>query len=296
MMAIVTSSCSLPGLGSAQGSNGSIRIASLNTTESQVLSNIVSELISHETNYNTAIVNNLGSAPLMHQALIRGDADIQAASYSGTELTTTLDLPPTKNAQKATDIVRKAVRDRYDQTDFPSYGFTNTFAFMVTQKTAKKYDLNDVSDLRKVANKFTIGVDSNWMNRKGDGYKDFTRYYNMDFAKAYPMQIGLVYSALASDKMDVVLGYSTDGRVDSYHLKQLKDNKHFFPPYQASMIVNNSLLREHPDLKPLLHRLDGKINVHTMRKLNYQVDDQLLEPQVVAKKFLEENNYFRGDK
>lgn len=294
--AVTASGCSLPGLSSAQGSSDTVRIASLNTTESQVIANIISELVAHETNYHTEIVNNLGSAPLMHQALIRKDADIQAVSYSGTELTTTLNLPPTKSATKATRIVSQTVKRRYNQTLFPTYGFENKFAFMVTQKTAQKYGLNKVSDLSKVANSSTIGVDANWLNRKGDGYKDFTRYYGFEFAKAYPMQIGLVYSALASNKMDVVLGYSTDGRVDSYHLKQLQDDKKFFPPYKCSMLVNNSLLKEHPDLKPILHRLDGKINVHTMRKLNYQVDDQLLEPQVVAHKFLQENHYFRGDK
>lgn len=296
LVTVFSSGCSLPGLGSAQGGADSVRIASLNTTESQVLANIISELIKHETNYQTEIVDNLGSAPLMHQALVRNDADIQAASYTGTELTTNLNLPPTKNAKKASQTVRREVKQRYDQTDFPSYGYENLFAFMVTQKDAKKYKLETVSDLSKVADKFKFGVDSNWINRKGDGYQAFQQYYHMSFAQAYPMQIGLVYSALASGKMNVVLGYSTDGRVDSYHLKQLKDNRHFFPPYEASMIVNNSLLRKHPELKPLLHRLDGKIDVHTMRSLNYQVDDQLLEPKVVAQKFLKKNNYFRGDK
>ncbi|UQS82192.1 osmoprotectant ABC transporter substrate-binding protein [Bombilactobacillus folatiphilus] len=293
---LTTSGCSLPGLSSAQGSGNTVRIASLNTTESQIIANIISELIDHETNYQTSIVNNLGSAPLMHQALIRGDADIQAVSYSGTELTTTLNLPPTKNADKATKTVAKTVKKRYNQTLFPTYGFENKFAFMVTQQTAQKDHLQKVSDLNKIADSSTIGVDANWLNRKGDGYKDFTKYYGFEFVKAYPMQIGLVYSALASKKMDVVLGYSTDGRVDSYHLKQLQDDKKFFPPYKCSMLVNNSLLKKDPQLKPILHRLDNKIDVHTMRKLNYQVDDQLLEPQVVAQKFLQENHYFRGDK
>lgn len=100
------------------------------------------------------------------------------------------------------------------------------------------------------------------------------------------MQIGLVYDAVENDKMQVVLGYSTDGRIQSYDLTILKDNKHFFPPYDASMVANNRILRQYPELKPLLHRLDGKIDLETMQELNYQVDDQLLEPSVVAHKFL----------
>lgn len=41
------------------------------------------------------------------------------------------------------------------------------------------------------------------------------------------MQIGLVYDALNSEKLDVALGYSTDGRIAAYDLKVLKDDKQF---------------------------------------------------------------------
>lgn len=61
--------------------------------------------------------------------------------------------------------------------------------------------------------------------------------------------------------------------------------KKFFPPYEASMVVNNSIIKKDPKLKKLLHRLDGKINLKTMQNLNYMVDDKLLEPSVVAKQF-----------
>lgn len=96
--------------------------------------------------------------------------------------------------------------------------------------------------------------------------------------------------------MNVVLGYSTDGRIDSYHLKLLKDNRHFFPPYNCGMLINNYVLREHPDLKPILSRLDGKMNMHQIRHMNYEVDDELLEPSTVAHQFLVKNNYFRRNK
>ena len=41
------------------------------------------------------------------------------------------------------------------------------------------------------------------------------------------MQIGLVYDALNTEKLDVALGYSTDGRIAAYDLKVLKDDKQF---------------------------------------------------------------------
>ncbi|MBA1395255.1 osmoprotectant ABC transporter substrate-binding protein, partial [Lactobacillus sp. XV13L] len=132
------------------------------------------------------------------------------------------------------------------------YGFANNYAFMVRKKDQQKYRLYKISDLKKVENKFSFGVASEWVNAPGVGYPAFQTAYGMTFSKAHPMNIGLVYSALKSGKMNVILGYSTDGRIDSYHLHLLQDDKHFFPPYNCGMLINNYLLREHPELKPLL--------------------------------------------
>lgn len=290
---LLLSGCGFPGLGGS-GNDGTVRIASQTSTESQIMANIIAELINHELGYKTTLVNNLGSSTVVHQAMVRNDADISAARYTGTEITGTLGMNPVKNSAKATAIVKREFKKRYDQTWYPSYGFSDTYAFMVTQKEAKEDNLNTVSDLKKVAPQYNAGVDSSWMNRKGDGYSDFTKAYGFDFKRVYPMHIGLVYDAVEANRMQTVLGYSTDGRIRSYNLKVLKDDKNFFPPYQCSLVVNNSLLKKYPKLKPLLHRLDGKINLKTMQELNYQVDDQLLEPNVVAQKFLAKHNYFKG--
>lgn len=292
IMGIVVLGCEFPGLSSNQAGKDTIKITALSTTESQVIANIISQLIQHDTNYGTTIVNNLGSSSLEHQALIRHDADIEAAAYNGNLLTTVLASDPIKNSPEATKVVRKKLKNQYDQNYFPTYGFADTFAFMVKPNVAKQYGLNDISDLQKVQDKFTFGVPSDWPNRKGDGFNDYSRVYKTDFDKVYPMSPGLVYSALQKNQMNVVLGYSTDGRIDSYHLKLLNDDKHFFPPYNSSMVVNNQILEKHPDLKPVLHKLDGQLDIRTVRKMNYQVDNQLLEPSVVAHNFLIKNKYF----
>ncbi|WP_281164421.1 osmoprotectant ABC transporter substrate-binding protein [Liquorilactobacillus sicerae] len=291
---LILSSCGLPGV-SGSTNQGTIRIASQSSTESQIVANIIAELIHHELGYQTTLVNNLGSSTVAHQALLRGDADISATRYTGTDLTGTLQMDNVKNSKKATRIVTREFQKRYHQTWFPSYGFADTYAFMTTQKFARRNQLKKVSDLKKVAGQLNAGVDSSWMNRKGDGYRDFEKYYGFAFKRVSPMQIGLVYDAVEAGKMQVVLGYSTDGRIKSYDLKLLKDDRHFFPPYNCSMVVNDSLLKKYPKLGPLLHRLDGKINLKTMQALNYQADNDLLEPSVVAHNFLVKHHYFRGD-
>lgn len=282
--------CGFPGVSSSSGDT--IRIASQNTTEQQIMAYMIQDMVEHYSDLHTTIINNLGSGTVSFNALKQNQADISAIRYIGTDLTTILGEQADRNPARAEKTVTKQFNDKYHMTYFKSYGFADTYAFMVTQQTAKKWHLSKVSDMAKVAPKMNVGIDQIWLNRKGDGYDGFQKVYGFSFGEIHPMQIGLVYDAVAAKKMDAVLGYSTDGRINSYHLKVLQDDKHFFPPYDASPVATNAILKKHPELKGILNRLVGKIDLKTMQQLNYRVDNDLIEPEVAAKQFLEKHNYF----
>lgn len=256
---------------------------------------MVAGMVEHYTDKQTSIINNLGTTNINHEAMMNEDADISAARYTGTDVASTLLLPPEKNPDKALDLVQKEFKERYNQDWLASYGFDNTYVFLVRRDTAEEYGLEKVSDLEDVADELTVGADRAWMTREGDGYPGFTQEYGFEFDQIYPMQIGLVYDALAAHRMDVVLGYSTDGRVASYDLVMLEDDRQYFPPYDASPIINDELAQRDPEVKDALDRLAGKIDTEAMQEMNYQSDNNLVEPSIVAERFLEEHNYFEDE-
>lgn len=288
------SGCSFPGLASTSDEN-TVAITGGITSEAQILGAVVAGMVEHYTDKNTTVINNLATTTINHQAMMNGDASISAARYTGTDLTTTLGLEPESDPQAAFDKVKSEFEKRYQQTWFPSYGFDNTYVFLVRKDTAEKYGLEKVSDLKDVADQLVAGVDTAWITRVGDGYDGFQKAYGFSFQNILPMQIGLVYDAVDNGKMDIVLGYSTDGRIGSYDLVMLEDDLNFFPPYDAAPIVDDKLLQETPEIGDALNKLAGKIDTEKMQELNYQVDNDLLEPTVVAERFLEENNYFEGE-
>ncbi|MFW7372226.1 osmoprotectant ABC transporter substrate-binding protein [Vagococcus fluvialis] len=289
------SACGFPGLGSSSRNSDRIAIGSMATSENQILANMVKQMIEYYTDEEVVMINNLGTSTVAHNAMVNKDINISAGRYTGTDLSGTLNLPPEKEPDKAFEIVSEEFKKRYNQEWLPSYGFANTYAFMVSKSTAEKYDLEKISDLKEVAGELTAGVDTSWMNRDGDGYKAFSDEYNVDFGKVYPMQIGLVYDAVAAGKMDVVLGYSTDGRISSYDLVVLEDDLKFFPPYDASIVMSEELIKSKPELKPILEKLSGKVDTETMQRLNFEADNNLLEPENVAKQFLRENKFFEEE-
>src|SRR5699024_7091945 len=73
---ILLASCDLPGLGGGQSKN-SVKISALATSESQIMAYMLKDLIEHDTKgkITGSIINNLGSATIQHNALLRGDAD-----------------------------------------------------------------------------------------------------------------------------------------------------------------------------------------------------------------------------
>lgn len=292
---LLLSGCYFPGLGNTSRNNDTISIGSMSTSENQILANLVKLMIEHYSDEKVEMINNLGTSTVTHQAMLNQDINLSAGRYTGTDLSGNLNLPPEKDPEKAFEIVSKEFKERFQQEWLPSYGFANTYAFMVSKETAEKYGLEKISDLKDVAGELTAGVDTSWMNRDGDGYKAFSDEYNIDFGKVYPMQIGLVYDAVAANKMDVVLGYSTDGRISSYDLVILEDDLKFFPPYDASIVVSDELLANKPELKGILEKLSGKIDTETMQQLNYQADNNLLEPENVARQFLREHKFFEEE-
>lgn len=293
MLLLTLTGCSLPGLtGSAANT---IKIGAIGTSESHILAEMLSQMIEKEIGADTELVTHLGSSIVQHQGMERGDLDITASRYTGTDLSGALGMEPVTDPERALEIVEREFEEQFNQFWAPTYGFENTYAIAITTEFAEENNIETVSDLEPFADDLRFGVDNSWVNRKGDGYDGFQEMY-FSFGEVYPMNIGLVYQAAASGSMDVVLAYSSDGRIKEFDLKVLEDDRRFFPPYDASPVVANETLEQYPEMVPMLERLHGQISTEQMQELNYQADVLLINPRQVAKDFLEENNYFEDAK
>ena len=120
---------------------------------------------------------------------------------------------------------------------------------------------------------------------RADGYPALLRTYNLHLASRLIDQ-NLMYEAVRTDLVDIISGYSTDGRIKAYQLRTLTDDKHAFPPYEAALVVRQNTLKQHPELQPTLDLLAGRLSDSSMTELNYQVDHLHKSPAAVARQFL----------
>lgn len=123
---------------------------------------------------------------------------------------------------------------------------------------------------------------------------------NLGLQSKYHLKISTVvisdavmYKAAFEKQLDVISGYSTDGRLKAYGLVVLKDDKGIFPPYYAAPIVREDALKKFPELENTLNLLSGNINDSMMTALNYRTDYLHQSPEKVAKGFLVSKNLWK---
>ena len=103
-------------------------------------------------------------------------------------------------------------------------------------------------------------LDQDFMSRE-DGYPGLKKAYNFEFKqKPREMELALTYRALDAGKLDLIVGYSTDGLIDALKLVQLKDDKKYFPPYEAMFVARKSVLETSAALREVFEDLKGAIS------------------------------------
>ncbi len=268
-----------------------IVVGCYNSSEQIILGNMLATLIEKNTNLKVKTDLNLGGSGLAYSALKSGEIDMYP-EYTGMSLVGIMKKAPINDPAKAYKVVSDYYIKNYGITWLKPFGFNDTYTLSVRQDTAKKYNLGTISDLAKVGNKLILGATLEFCNR-ADGYPGITKVYNLKFKSFSSIDGGLRYTAIGNKKVDAIDAFSTEGLLKSYKLKVLKDDKHFFPNYDAVPLVNSKTLEKHPELKDLINKLGGKINDQQMIELNYKVDKLGQEPAKVAEDFLRENKLIK---
>lgn len=106
----------------------------------------------------------------------------------------------------------------------------------------------------------------------------------------------VMYKAAYEKELDLISGYSTDGRIKAFDLFVLSDDKKIFPPYFAAPIIKTKTLEKFPDLEKTLNLLAGKFNDSIMTDLNYKSDYLNQTPEKIAKDFLVKNNLYKNSR
>ena len=127
---------------------------------------------------------------------------------------------------------------------------------------------------------------------RADGYPGLQKTYGLQLQPRLIDQ-NLMYEAIHRGQVDIISGYSTDGRINAFDLLVLDDNRHAFPPYDAAPVIRQTTLNRYPALEPALNRLAGKLPDSVMTTLNYRVDYKKESVEEVARSFLQQVGLYK---
>jgi osmoprotectant transport system permease protein len=244
-------------------------IGSKNFEESRLLGEMFAQLL--EARGHLPVERRLGLAgtQVCFEALRTGAIDVYP-EYTGTGLVSILGEPAAAGARATLTRVRAVFLDRWDAWWLAPLGFENAYQLATPRTLAERLKLATVTDLARVAPQLRAAFGHEFLARP-DGLPGLARVYGMRFARVESMQETLKYQAVRDGRVDVIDVYTTDGRLLSHDLRVLRDDRGFFPPYQAAPLVRGAALRAHPELGATLALLAGALDDEAMQRLNLRL-------------------------
>ncbi|WP_443663301.1 ABC transporter permease/substrate-binding protein [Clostridium sp.] len=269
-----------------------ITIAGKLGSEPEILINMYKLMIEDETNLTVKLKPGMGKTSFLFNALKSGDIDIYP-EFTGTALETFVKerakshIPNQVYAQ-----ARIGMDKNFSMQLLKPMKYNNTYAIAVPASFEKKYNLNNISDLKNVENKVKAGFTLEFTDRE-DGYKGLQKTYGVNFDNIKTMEPKLRYTAIKAGDINLVDAYSTDSELSQYNMKVLKDDKQFFPPYQGAPLMLKKTLENYPELSKPLNKLADKITDSEMSNMNYKVNVKGESALEVAKEYLKKEGLLK---
>ena len=251
--------CMLLVAATGRAAEQTINVGSKRFTESYILGEILAQTMRGSGEARVVHKQGLGNTAIVFAALKSGAIDLYP-DYTGTvafELlnrkdATTLDA---LNKALAAEGLGAAVR----------LGFSNTYSIAMIEKRAAALGIAKISELALYPN-LELGLSQEFLNRR-DGWRALKETYGLPHT-ARGLDHGLAYEALAAGQIDAMDVYSTDAKITRYALRQLADDRRFFPPYDAVVLYRLDFPDRFPRAWAALKTLENRIDTATMARLN----------------------------
>ena len=266
------------------GGGGDIVVGSKNFTEQDILGELLAQQIEATTGVKVDRRLHLGGTFVCHKAMIAGQIDAYI-EYTGTALAAVLEQKPLGDFKAVYQQVKQDYAKQFNLEVTEPLGFENTYAMIVRGEDASSLNLQTLSQAAQYTPQWRAGFGYEFFDRP-DGFPGLAKTYGLRFAEApRVMDLGLMYRALTEKIVDIVAGNSTDGQIARLGLVVLRDDKQYFPPYEAAPIVRQETLKKYPKLRQAFQQLGGLISADEMRRLNYLVEGELRDIKEVVREF-----------
>lgn len=261
-----------------------LHIGAKDFAEQKILAEVTYQLLRSE-GFPLDPVRECGDTFDCQRALREGRVDMMV-DYSGTGLFF-LGQPVQAQREQSLEQVRALYKPLgLDWLD--PLGFDNNYQVLIPVARSQSEGIQTLADLDKLEGGVRVACPPDFVRRPRDGLDALFARYGLRLA-GQPLVLGDVNErlrALRQGRVDVLVGYGTDGATLGLGLVPLEDSLRFFPPYEAALVVRSQTAQRYPELRATLGKLVGRLDNEAMQKLNYAVEVEGHTPAHVARGWL----------
>jgi len=273
-----------------------IVVGAKNFTEQYVVGNLV-YLLLDDRGYDVELKTGM-STTVIREGMLSGEVDV-AMSYTGNGW---LLFPAGGNTyQNETPIEMYEKARDHDVVNglvwLEPIWCNNTYAIAVTKEFAEATGIYTLTQFAQHVNEQEGNVpfcSTFEFYARPDGVLGWQLHYDFAFKPGAIKTVlpGLTFEPLITGEVAATVVFGTDPIVAKHDWVVLQDDKNFWPPYDLSPVVREEVLAERPEIEALLNDLiaafpsDPAEARAEMTALNARVDNELLEPEVVAHAWL----------
>ena len=272
-----------------------VTIAGKLGAEPEILMNMYKDLIeADDPKIKVQLKPNFGNTMFLFNALKAGQIDIYP-EFTGTVVQSILkEEPKSQSAKQIYNQAQTNLAKQYNLTYLKPMKYQNNYALAVSNNDPKTKNITMISDTLKDENNLKVGFSTDFAHQPS-GYPGLQKTYGINYPKLKTFDPSLRYLALAEGKVDLIDVYTTDPEIAKYHLRILKDNKHFFPSYQGAPLMKTSFAKQHPQIVKSLNKLAGQITTKEMQQMNYEVVVEKKKASQVAYQYLVQHKLLPRD-
>lgn len=307
---LVLISLSLIMTGCAEEEVKEVTVGNKNFTEEYVVGQLLKQVL-EENGFKVNLVSDLSTAAL-REGMEADDIDI-SADYTGTAWMVHLGhaYEPGVDNNELYQMVKEEEKANGFVWLNPMWN-NNTYAFASWPEFAQENNLTTLSDLAALYEAgdvtFEMFLDFEFSTRP-DGLPGLEEHYGFkvpeDSLKTAAPGASLL--ALEAHDTDLSMVFGTDALIAKHGWHVFQDDKAFFPPYDLTPYVREEVLDKYPEIADILNELvatfpgGGKPATPAIvaqgqkewQGLNARVDIDKLEPDEVAREYLEEQGLIK---
>jgi osmoprotectant transport system substrate-binding protein len=269
----------------ASGHQTSLSMASKNFSGAQVLTQVYGQALAAQGAHVT-FTDDVGRTEVVFPALQAGTFDAYA-DYQGTLLSYLGGKPSSSSARTHAKLVEKLQGTGITVSDPAPAVDVN--GFYVTRKTARKYELRTVSDLKKVAPELSIGAPPECPSRPlclGDASQ---RMYGLQFASVVPIDPDgpATQRALRKGDIDVAVLF-TGSSVIPVDAVLLRDDKGLQPADNPVLVLRVAAATA--ETTRVANAVSAAVTTSAYNDMSLAISRARKDPTEVAARFLADHS------